>query len=101
MTTSEQARADALADAETLRLTCIIPCRRCGGRGDIGLYTCPDCQGVGVFETNTGIDLGIAGWCGYNWQAQSVRLSTDQLVESVRIGAHAAFRAVPGLRGDL
>lgn len=71
MTPSEQARADAMADAETLRLAwrdlCGWPKDPC------------------IFE----------GWLksGSGWDRQFARATARQ-------SAHAAFRAVPGLRGD-
>lgn len=79
MTTSEQARADAMADAETLR-------RVCFGSGSLA-------NDLAVQASSEGTRAGLVAtgkvWCG------------TSAYDYARFAAHAAFRAVPGLRGDL
>lgn len=84
MTKSQQARADALADAETLRRN--VPC-------------CREDRIVKA-EHQVHADLWLAAWQGERAATLPYPLETaDQQAACARIAAHAAFRAVPGLRG--
>jgi hypothetical protein len=82
----DQARKDALADAETLRLFLD------GG---------PKCPGVPWFSV-AGIvadNVWIAQWQGNRAGTLPPPLETaDQAAACARIAAEAAFRACPGLR---
>ena len=104
MTTSEQARADAMADAETLRIGATERCMACAGTGYRGLDDCGDCAGTGEVDQHpVGTDLSIAAWQGERLACLPrlpPGLTEDQVAAAVRIAARAAFRAVPGLRGD-
>ena len=81
MTTSEQARADAMADAETLlefvgeKLQYHSGFRMARDYGDFAVYTLQHLKPR-----------------AYKARAQAIEFSI--------IAARAAFRAVPGLRGD-
>ncbi len=79
MTKSEQARADALADAETLRK--IVT--------DL----------VGPTRNRISGLLRLAWLNGYNVEMRMTEESAIYATDSARAAARAAFRAVPGLRG--
>ncbi len=84
MTASEQARADALADAATLEFyfACAgFPPSMLPGKAAaiLRVYGRPSEWG------------GAPAWRGTIWR---------ECPEWARMDAHAAFRAVPGLRGD-
>jgi hypothetical protein len=81
MTSSEQARADALADAETLRR--LVESMH-------GVASCPQAPALlfGIPRYCSDVFMGIKQ--GTPWFA----------ARGARRAAWAAFRAVPGLRGD-
>jgi hypothetical protein len=81
MTLSEQARADAIADAETLRAYLTVDL------GEIHPDSGANMAGHYVFE---------AGWAGGQSLADS--LPVEYVPGWARLAAHEAFRAVPGLR---
>lgn len=80
MTPSEQARADAIADAETLRLASDPNAR----------ITAEEAYRLG-------------GWAIY-WlfspASYELRDPDEAAIQTAVVAASAAFRAVPGLRGD-
>jgi hypothetical protein len=82
MTPTEQARADAMADAETLRWAV----QGVGG----GPLVDASLQGGRAVRAVLKIDSGNDGGCHNPIQAAAWAESA----------ARAAFRAVPGLRGD-
>lgn len=88
MTKSEQARADALADAETLRLFAEESWRHSE------LY-CDDASSLPLLlDRARGVKQG--GRLGY-YQRKGRLGAVSVLITDA---AHAAFRAVPGLRGE-
>lgn len=104
-----QQRADAMADAETLRLACFQNCRACEGAGQSYFGACGDCGGTGVIDSSEGLSLLVADAQGHEivMRGFTAPLGTylgsetpDQIYARGLIAARAAFRAVPGLRGD-
>jgi hypothetical protein len=99
MTESEQARADAIADAETLR--------RFVFRGKRTPTTYGGSRSFATVYAVTNPDIRRAFWAGES-VVQSIGYATygasvypvATLLSKVREAAHAAFRAVPGLRGE-
>lgn len=71
----EQARRDALADAETLRLAAC------------------DC------DDTVRDNLKVAATWGTGWRRKERRLGSGEVVTPAILAARAAFRACPGLRG--
>jgi hypothetical protein len=86
MTSSEQARADAMADAETLRLWAAS---RPMPIDDFDWFAYP--AEVAVLRCVVTTDPGGAGLWNYRPETHA---------EDVCRAARAAFRAVPGLRGE-
>ncbi len=80
MTASEQARADALADAETLQEYL--------RRLPLGSLLRPGMSGLGLCGSSHGVRKAIA------------RGHLNVAARRASAAAHAAFRAVPGLRGE-
>jgi hypothetical protein len=93
MTKSEQARADALADAETLRLYLWEQTKE---RHRIGSRISASGQWnhttLGQAERHAEAVLQTRPWLGDNGGVSVARWGT--------LAARAAFRAVPKLRGD-
>ena len=91
MTPSERGmgRADAMADAETLRAF-----QRYPFPPSFLLRTlAPEAYGVDVGALRCGISTDL--WArGHFYETEA------ELVDDARRAAHAAFRTVPGLRGD-
>jgi hypothetical protein len=86
MTASEQARADAMADAETLRL--LEPAVATWKRSEAGVALSEaSFHGAGAVYS-----MGYRGECAVSVPALAA--------EQAQKAAHAAFRAVPGLRGE-
>jgi len=82
MTKSEQARADALADAETLRRNARLP-----GHGLTCYRALRACNEYAEWALVYGVDGGVEDFA-------------DCAADHWRLSARAAFRAVPGLRGE-
>lgn len=84
-----QSIKDALADAETLRLFC---------NGDYSTPGAPWFSAAGVVADN----LWSAQWNGGRSVVPTASICTPDLAAACgREAARAAFRAVPGLRGEV
>lgn len=93
MTKSEQARADAMADVETLRLAHESEAgfsESCWCVGPSGERHLPCCDLLDSFA-----------WASISRLQRSVHgVDSDMWADSALESARAAFRAVPGLRGS-
>jgi hypothetical protein len=86
MTSSEQKRADAMADAETLRVVAadVAGC-------PIDTFEARNHEAERVLRLRNPLDLG---YTLYTRNAPAIA------AQEARLEARAAFRAVPGLRGE-